>query len=160
MIKIIGAVAIAIACFFAVREMFDHGRRRLAECEEFIGLLRHIRTRIGSYSAPLEAIYSDFDSEALARVGFADSLAQKGFGGALEECADRLAVGDEVLLALRNFSSELGCSYREDQLASCDYYISELERALSECRGESSKRTKLAGTLTVTFGLMVIIVLI
>lgn len=160
MLKLFGAAVVAVACAIAVIEISRHNQRRLAECDGFLELLRSIRTRIADFSEPLDVIYSDFSSPVLDEVGFTAALARGDFASALDECRDRLALDRESVDLLRSFAGELGMSYRTEQLSSCDRYIAELEKLRSYSRTESVRRTKLACSLTVTFGLMLIIVLV
>ena len=151
---------LAVACAIAVREMSRQNSRRLAECEGFLDLLRLIRARISNFSEPLDAIYSDFSNPALDALGFTAALSRDGFAAALDECRERSALDRETMTLLCAFARELGMNYRTEQLASCDRYIAELEGRREYSRTESARKTKLACSLTVTFGLMLIIVLV
>ena len=160
MVRMVGVSVIALACVLASRELLTKNGRRRAECEGFLTLLRSIRRQIGSFSAPLDAIYAEFSHPSLDAVGFTEVLRARGFAAALEESEGRLSVDGDVRLLLSAFSSELGVSYREDQLACCDRYIAELEDMLSSVRSEGTRRTKLACSLTAIFGAMLIIMLL
>lgn len=160
MLKLIGAAVIAIACAFAVTELARQNKKRTSECEGFLELLRLIRTRIADFSEPLASIYTDFSNPALDSVGFTAALAHGDFAAALEACRERLSLDCESFEMLCSFARELGMSYRSEQLSSCDRYIAELEARRAYSRTESTRKTKLACSLTVTFGLMLIILLV
>lgn len=160
MIKLIGATAVALACLIATREFILQGRRRRAESEGFLSLLRFIRMQIGSFSAPLASIYGEFHDPALDALGFTDALAEGDLRSALERFRGRMSVGARVSEILDAFASELGGGYREEQIESCDRYIAELGEEVSSVRVESERGARLACSLTVTFALMLIIVLL
>ena len=135
-------------------------RGRVRQTEGFLLLLRYVRTQISCFRTPVQEIYGSFRNPALSECGFLDALRQYGFPEALDRCTGRLYLDEEELKTLSALGRELGRSYCEDQIALCDYTLEQMERAFDRRREEAPKRTRVAHSLVLTGGLMLILVLL
>ena len=123
-------------------------------------LVRHIRGQICCYRTPIYKIYASFSHKELEECGFLSVLRERGFLAALNECASALYVEGQELSALRAFGTELGKSQTSEELRLCDYTAAELERAVARRREEAPKRTRVLQTLSISGGLMLVILLL
>lgn len=156
----VGALMI-IGLTLYVGFLFSHmqnGRQKRLEC--FLQLIRFIESEISCYQTPLDDIYRRFDGEELEKCGFMTVLREKGMGAALAERRGALCFSDEEYRLLVDFSGELGKSYREEQLRGCDYYRRMLENYCNEGREALPARLKLCRSLTVTGGLLLVVLFI
>lgn len=153
----IGAMMIVLMTFYVgfLFSRMQRGRQRRLEC--FLQLIRLIESEISCYQTPLGDIYRHFDGEALESCGFISVLREKGMAAALTECRSALCFSDEEFTLLMDFSAELGKSYREEQLRGCEYYRRMLEGYCAEGREELPRRLKLCRSLTVTGGLLLVV---
>lgn len=133
----------------------QRGRQRRLEC--FLQLIRFIESEISCYQTPLDDIYRRFEGEALHSCGFLSCLREKGMSAALIECRASLCFSEQEFQSLLDFSAELGKSYREEQLRGCEYYRRILEEYCTSGREELPVRLRLCRSLTVTGGLLLVI---
>jgi stage III sporulation protein AB len=160
MMGTIGALTILCLTFYVgfLFSRMQNGRQKRLEC--FLQLIRFIESEISCYQTPLDDIYRRFDGDALEKCGFTAVLRQKGMAAALAECRAALCFSDEEYRLLVDFSGELGKSYREEQLRGCEYYRRMLDSYCNEGRQALPARLKLCRSLTVTGGLLLVVLLI
>ena len=156
----VGALIILFLTFYVgfLFSRMQRGRQRRLEC--FLQLIRFMESEISCYQTPLDDIYRRFEGESLEECGFLAVLREKGMIAALAECRHKLCFSDEEYRLLTEFSGELGKSYREEQLRFCEYYRRMLENYCAEGREELPGRLKLCRSLTVTGGLLLVILFI
>ncbi|MFA5561730.1 MAG: stage III sporulation protein AB [Eubacteriales bacterium] len=136
-------------------------RRRMAQSEGFLLLVRHIKAQIACFRLPLGEIFHTFAHAELERCGFLPTLREgRDFAAALQAAAPAIWLSAEESGLLRAFAGELGRSYREEQVACCEYYAGELEQAYAQRRRDHPTRAKLYRSLFVTGALMLIIILV
>ena len=160
MIGTLGAKTILSMTLYVALLFSNMQSRRQKNLECFLLLIRFIESEISCYQTPLDDIYRRFDGDALERCGFSAVLREKGLKEALVECKEALCLSDEEYRLLLDFSGELGKSYREEQLRGCDYYRRMLESYCNEGRQELPARLKLCRSLTLTGGLLLVVLLI
>lgn len=160
-IKTIGAVLLLCITVYLCVAFTWNEARRLRQLEGLLLLLRTVRGQISCFRTPVDRIYASFENEALERCGFLPALRQTGdFTQALEAVGPRLLMPEEEARLLSSFGLELGGTYRDEQVAACDYYISELENCFARRREERPRRLRLGRSLLLTGGLMLILVFI
>ncbi len=159
-LRLLGALFLLLASCYTgfLFSRMQNGRQRRLEC--FLQLMRQIENEISCFQTPLDDIYRRFEGEALEACGFLSCLREKGMEAALREKRAALSFSDEEWELLVAFSGELGKSYREEQLRGCDYYRRMLENYCREGRAELPSRLKLCRSLSITGGLLAVIVLL
>ena len=153
--KIIGAVLIVLCGGSAASHMNRRLSGELSELEAWLMLVGRIKTDIECYSRPISEILSE-NREILFRCGYTGELPKD-----LEELVSACDVKNKRLAELlSSFSSEFGRSYREEQVARCQYYESELDALRHSELDEISKKKKLNTTLCISGSLAIAILLL
>ncbi|MBR5453789.1 MAG: stage III sporulation protein AB [Clostridia bacterium] len=160
LLKLIGALFVAASSFVLSNHLCSRLTRERDELESFINLISRIRLDISCFSRPLTEIYSGFSSPSLDSIGFTEALRGSGFYGAIRECAFRLSLSDSAKELLASFAEGLGQGYREDEIKRCDHTLSFLDEEYKKCLEALPGKSKLIRSLSVTFGISVIIILI
>lgn len=138
---IVGSVLLFAASAAVSVSYAASSRKRIADTDALIDLVRHIRVHIEYFLTPLDRIYSDFSSDALGSCGFSEVLKKRGLTEAIRSGkANTSKKTSEILL---KFSESLGEGYRNDQLDLCDLCISSLTEQLSHEREEYAKKSDL-----------------
>lgn len=132
------AVGLAVAHYLNLGE-----NRRLSQLEGLTSLLRFFRLQIDCYCVPVGEIFRRCDASVLSDCGYFGTPSDFcGFLGGLTPTPE----GD-VRSLLESFSAELGSSYRDEQLKSCDYHIAKLCDLRDRALTETKKRKRLNTTL-------------
>lgn len=131
-------------------------RRRLAQAEGFLALLRLIRLQIDCFSMPVSRILSECDREILLSCGTTE--VPRDFKGLLDSV--RLYLPEEMCRLLEDFSARLGGSYREEALRSCEYYVARLTPCCDALRAELKSRERVAWFLPPALSVALILLLI
>ncbi len=129
---------------------------KLSRLDALLSLLSYIRSQIDLFCLPIGEILKRADPELLLRCGAPESA--NGFGELISELEPR--PDDEVMKLLAAFESTLGELYREEQLKSLDYYISELSALRDRLSGELGKRRRLNRTLCLSAAAAIVILFI
>lgn len=137
MIILAGCMA---AIVIAIRE-----KRKIQLLEAWIDLIFHIRTQIDCYLKPIGEILQGADTGLLlACMGTADDRAPCIL---LERCRPYLSGDAERLLSA--FVGEIGCSYREEQVKRCDFYMESLRRLSEKEREQLPARLRVRTSLCI-----------
>ena len=131
-------------------------RRRYAQAEGFLTLLRTVRLDIDCFSMPVERILKQCDPHLLADCGV--TRPPEDFAVLLREA--NLCLPREICRLLWDFSAQLGSSYREEQLRCCDYYLARLAPFCDKLRAELPKREKTAFLLPVAVAAVLLLMLL
>ncbi len=159
-VKLLGAVFVAAASLIMSNYLCSRLGRERDELEGFIALISRIRLEISCFSRPLSEIYSEFSSPSLDAVGFTEALRARGFYGAVCESASVLSISREAKELLISFSEDLGRGYSEDEIKRCDHLLASLDGEYKKCLDALPGKSKLIRSLSLTFGISVIIILI
>ncbi len=154
--KIIGCVLVLLGGAVTARQLNRALDGRLSRLECLVSLLKFFRLQIDCYCVPVGEIFRRADKELLEGCGLSgvpSSFAE--FMSSLDPPPD-----PEIGNILTSFERELGASYRDDQLKSCDYHISRLSEIYSAAVLETQKRKKLNRTLCFSATAAVVILLI
>jgi hypothetical protein len=154
--KWMGATAIFVCGVFVDGCLAAFHRRRLAQAEEFLALLRLIRLQIDCFSMPVSRILSECDREILLACG------TEGVPRDLKAllASVKLYLPEEMCRLLEDFSVRLGGSYREEELRCCDYYLARLIPCCDALRGEQKGRERVASVLPPALSVALILLLI
>ena len=159
-VKCLGILTLLSITLYFCYELTMLEKRRLRQTEGFLLLLRHIRAEISCFCSPLCEIFDAFQNESLEECGFLSALKSSNLSEAIEKTRSRIYLEQEEINMLGALASQLGSSYRDQQIELCDYYIGEFENLFTKTREEHPKRSKLCRGVVLTGGLMLIIVLI
>lgn len=139
--KVIGVLVLLTAGGYVSLGITRIERRRLRVLDGYISLLFYIKGQIGCYAMPMNDILASADPTLLSDcLGHARRWREDGvvyevpaFSDMIRESRAYLEPESERLLMA--FSSELGHTFREEQVGRCEHYIEALEeerRRLSE----------------------------
>ena len=160
MTKLIGALLLVTVTVIFAFVYTHHQRKRVLQAEGFLLLLRYLRGQILCYALPIEEALRGYENDALTECGFLPLLRQGSFLEALEGTRSTVFLEKDAQKALRSFGEGVGKSYREDQLALCDYTLGELERTVDRLREEYPRKVKLGRSLVISGGLALVLVLL
>ena len=161
LLKSFGIILLLTGSLYLCFSFSQFERKRLRQCEGFLLLLRHIRAQISCFRMPIGRIYASFSTEELEQCGFLSLLRDtEDLEKALLGAKGNIWISEEEISLLKAFGRELGEGYAEEQIAVCDYYIGELEKAYGERRNGLPQQTKLYRSLFITGGLMLAIMLL
>ena len=145
-IKLLGALLILGSGGCAALLSVRHQHSKIYVLEAWIDLIRHIRGQIDCYLTPLEDILACADLRRLhACIG--------GTSRDLRELLqDSLPLLDgEGRRLLSGFVSEVGGSYREEQVKRCEHYLGELQIQRNDLAAELPAKSKVSVALCVCF---------
>ena len=157
-IKLLGGVMIILSSFFVGRTLCSYERNRLLESEAFLNLIRHIKSEIFCYKTPLPKIISSYTDKSLSSCGFLSSF-DISWNDALTSSWDKLHIDGETKELLLAFGKELGGSYKDEQINSCDYYANKLSEKIEKIRVELPQKEKMYRSLAVVTGIFTVIIL-
>ena len=153
-IKLIGAVLLLATAFAISRILNKNEDQKLLRLDGLCALLRFFRIQIDCYCAPVGEIFLRCDEGVLQSCGvFMRPRDFESFLASLPLC-DQSAVQ-----ILSSFCAELGSSYREEQLKSCDYHIAKLceLRDATAIRVKNQKRLNTTLCLTATASAVILL---
>lgn len=141
--KIAGALLIlgsgAVCGIFSARRE----RARLTLLDAWIDLIERIRTEIDLYLRPLDTILSHIEPTLLLRAGAGKQ--RSTLSGLLLAASPELS--GEAQRLLQRLISELGTTYRPEQLRLCDEQLIALRRERERIFSALPARVRLCGTL-------------
>jgi hypothetical protein len=158
MIRFLG-IGLLLGVFLTLAYGFLRRERRCRrEMEGLLLLLRALRGQIDCFSRPWREVVAEFENEALESCGFLPVLREQDFPRALER--GRGAWDAETARVLAAFGGGVGRSYKAEQVALCDWALSELEAAEKRQKEEGPRRARLSASLTVVGGLALLLLLV
>lgn len=137
--------------FFAAFE-----RRRVAQAEGFLALLREIRLQIDCFSMPVGRILASCDREVLVACGVTAVPADL----TCMLASTRLYLSEDICRLLREFAARLGGSYREEELRCCEYYLARLAPYCDALRADLARRERMALLLPPALSVAIILLLL
>ena len=154
--KLIGLVLLLCSGILASLLLSRFEQHRYKQAEGFLALLRHIRLQIDCFSLPVSRILTTLPSQIREAATLPDDA--RDFGELLESTS--LLLPEDMCELLASFSTDLGASYREDQLRCCDFYITRFAPHCERMREELPRRTRLALLLPLALALSLALLLI
>ena len=122
MFKLVGILLIFVSAIRAATEVTLYEKRKLKQISGFISLLKHIRLQIDCYCIPILEILDQCPRDIFDACEI--SYRKDSFDNLLSECT--ILSGEPIRLILESFASELGKSYKEEQVRGCNHYIDAL----------------------------------
>ena len=157
MIRLLGS-ALFVGAFLTLAYGFLRRERRCRrETEGLILLLRALRGQIDCFSRPWREVVAEFENDALEASGFLPALRERDFSSAVKTSGDW---DRDVTHALSVFANGVGQSYKAEQVALCDWTLSELEAVAARQKAEGPRRARLSASLTVVGGLAFLLLVI
>ena len=161
LLKSLGIILLLFGSLYLCFAFSLFEKRRLEQAEGILLLLRHTRAQISCFQAPLGKIYGSFSCQELERAGFLEALREtESIASAIEQAKEQLYLTEEQKALLLSFAGEVGGSFKEEQIAACDYYISQWENGYAMQKNALPNRQKLYRSLFITAGLMLAILLV
>ncbi len=154
-LKLIGSGILLIAAWRFSELLNEKERRRLERLEGFVALLRFFRLQIDCYCVPVGEIFRRCDIKVLSACGCTE--VPKDFEGFISHIP---MPEEEASLLLGSFCAELGSSYREEQLKSCDYHIMKFCELRDRAAERVKKQKRLNTTLCITAAATAVILLL
>ena len=139
--KLIGGAVILAAAFFLSYVLNEKEKEKLEKIEGLAALLRFFRIQIDCFCTPVGEIFRRCDEKVLFSCGFL------GIPRDFDEFLAKTSFSPEADALLASFSAELGTSFREEQLKSCDYHIAKF----CELRDKTAEKTKKQVRINTTF---------
>lgn len=140
--KLLGGTSIFLSASMFYFEARKFEKAKLRQTDAFVSLLRYIKKQIECFSAPISTIIAQCDPKLLEECGINVKGKKEVFLSHLvQECV--FYIDPEAIDVIKKFAHEFGKSYRDDQLKSCDYYISELTKYREKIVGELPKARKM-----------------
>ena len=158
MIRQIGILLFLFALFAPAYGFWRKERRYRRETEGLLLLLRTLRGQIDCFSRPWREVVEEFENDALETCGFLPTLRREGFARALDVGGS--AWDSETVRAVTLFGAEVGKSYKAEQVALCDWALSELETVAKRQKEEGPQKARLFASLTVVGGLAFLLLVI
>ena len=127
---------------------------------EFLALLRRVRREIACFARPLPEICRAADLPALRAAGFFDRLDAGDPLFAFRSSLPALSLSPDAAALLDGFFAGAGAPSREEELAGCDRVIAELGELAAREKSDGAVRVRLHTTLTLTGGLLFLLLLL
>ncbi len=148
--KIIGALILFLSGLWGARLLNARAEAVLRQSEAILSLLRVVKLRVDCYAEALPEILSSISPEILRDCGYRADGAPRDFDQLLIGCA---VLDEESVSALREFASEFGRGYRDEQVRACSYTISRVEARRETLAVALPMEKKRNITLCLTLGL-------
>lgn len=155
-LKLCGGAFVMLAGYVCANVLNRAETRKLTQLDGLIALLRFIKVQIECYCVPIGEILRRCDRSLLESCGAVG--ASSDFFCLVNSL--RPVPDDKIMSVLRSFSGELGASYRDEQVKSCDYHIARLCEIRTPLVAETAKRRKMNTTLCLCSAAGVIILLL
>lgn len=155
--KWIGIALILICGVTTGLALASFERRRCRQAEGFVSLVRYIRLQIDCFSSPVGRILASCDGRILTDCGV-EATELPDFSALL--AGTKLYLPEDMCRLLADFGTQLGASYREEQLRCCDYFLERLIPPCDRMRGELPKREKMMLVLPIALAAMMVLMLL
>ena len=152
--KLIGGAVILAAAFLLSFVLNEKEKEKLEKIEGLTALLRFFRIQIDCFCTPVGEIFRRCDEKVLFSCGFL------GIPRDFDEFLAKTSFPPEADALLASFSAELGTSFREEQLKSCDYHIQKLCELRDSTAEKTKKQIRLNTTLCLTAAATAVILLL
>ena len=165
--KLVGCCLLLLAGGYLSTVLTQTERRRVRVLDGFLSLLCYIKGQIDCYAMPIQDILMGVDRSVLAACrGFSEDEATRvsravapvtDVSALIQESRGYLETESERLLMA--FSSELGGTFREEQVKRCEYYLEALGNERNKLAEALPARIRTGGVLCVcgVLGLLVLL---
>lgn len=154
--KIVGALILFLSGLWGARLLNARAEAILRQSEGILSLLRTVKLRVDCYAEALPEILSSISSETLHNCGYRAEGVPRDFDQLLTGCT---VWDEESVTALREFASEFGRGYRDEQVRACSYTISRVEgrREALACALPMEKKRNTTLCLALSLGMSILL---
>lgn len=152
-----GGLVLAVGYAISVR-LNRNEEKKLCQITSLAALFRFFRTQIDLYCVPVGEIFCRCDTELLRGCGYSFAVPPQDFGGFVASLDP--PPNENLSPILDSFETQLGSSYKDEQLKSIDYHIARITELCELTAGECSKKKRLCTTLCVSAAALIVIMLI
>lgn len=131
-------------------------KKALKQMEELLHFIRFIRLRIDYFNSTLDNIYTSYTPESQSMITFIDSLQKNGWSDTLKD-DQNIKLSKYHTKLFSEFGEILGKTPKDEQLTQIDYYLDTLDKELEKLKKDTPDKAKLAFSLWVYGGLLLII---
>lgn len=158
----LGAAILVLASYICGNLLSAQMREQEKILSALISLLEYMRRRMLSERAPLHKIFSDFDSEPLARIGFIAPLCTRrsDISEIWSSEVKKLSISEEAKGELLLLGISLGRIGLDEQIKGLDTCISFLGSEQAKLRDALPPKQKSTKTVCLLFGLLTAIILL
>lgn len=147
--KIIGSILIVLASIFSSYYYEKNHKCDISKIENLIELINYIKSKIEYYSLPIEEILKNYDNKS----PWIEMLINR-------ETIDAKNFNENTKNDILNFFFSIGKGYKKEQLSLCEYTIRNLNKELERMKTEFIKKTKIYRSLSLFFGVGLVILII
>lgn len=158
--KYVGLFLIFVCCTAGGMAFAGGVSRSLSLCEGMLQFVRHIRSQVSYYKAPVGEICTSFQNEAFQRAGLDRLIAERGFYDALTAEQGALSLEEDAYTALLSFARRLGSLSYDEQIADCDYIAETLEEAIEKKRESIPAKRQIYSSMGLLGGAMAVLILL
>lgn len=158
--RLFGAAALFIFCSLCGIFAGEREKKRLCECEAFLGFFEYIRNQVEYFLTPTKAMYKGFSCDVLESCGFLPALRSHEnddvycdvWRAALKSAGRNMHLNEKQRAIVLGFGDCIGKTQGEIQTASFERYIAEMGGEIAKEKAESEKNVKLYRTLGIAAG--------
>lgn len=147
--KLIGSIFIILASIFSSYYYENKLKCNINKIESLIDLVKYIKTRIEYYSMTLEEILRKYGNKN----PWKDALLNSTLIGVNN-------LNENTKNDILSFISAIGKGYKKEQLSLCEYTINSLNNELEKMKAEFTKKSKIYRSLSIFFGVGLVILIV
>ena len=133
-------------------------KKRLAQLEDILSLIRYIKINIESFMTPISKILISFDRYSSSSREFTETAQKHGLQYAADHCT--LELGENALRILKDFSQRIGSGYKEDEIRLCEFAYNSLFEIYGQEKEEAKTKNKMVKTLPIMSALSIALMLL
>ena len=156
--SLVGALLWCIFLLLTLLTVIKEERRRLLEYRGLCRLVSHVHASLCTAPRPLCLVYASFRDDALARTGFLSLLSEKGLAAALD--ADVLHLDGEATRPFRTYAEGLGKRLYAEEIQAASELSTTVLLTLKEKEAAAPRKEKLTGTLFLSGGMLILLLLL
>ena len=160
MTELFGGVLWALFLLLLSWRLAAEEKRVLGELTGLCLLLDALRAELSGAPRPLPALFATFSNPALEGCGFLSILRQKGLAAALGSGALHKRTAGVALPILLPFAEALGTRLLAEESRAVSEALAHLSAVAKSTAEEVPRRVRLGGVLTVSGGMLILLLLI
>lgn len=138
--------------------LIKNANRKILQLEGLCSMISYIKNNIDSFMRPVGDIVNSFEGYGETLSSFMELARTHGLAAASE--SDVLSIGEDAYRILRDFSRQIGCGYKEDEIRLCTYCYNTMQDILNREREDIRKKMKMYKTLPVMSAMSVVLILL
>lgn len=153
------AVVLGIS-FYVAYYIKKRGEEKLQFNEALCDFIEYIKNQIEFFCTPTDEIVANYDSPILEKYEFLTLIDENDWEKAIYESKASALLDKRTVSLLDAFSKKLGTTTASEQIANCEYTLSELKKALETQKDEVPKKSKAFSAISVVSGFMAVILIL